>query len=139
MPVDIENEIIGDPGVSEYRQEQLHAAKIIREFIAKDPNKIVCEYEVINLDPVDFNKIDYCCPDIVDLESKTAYRLMGGIHEKKQRRMKDEIQKEVLEGNGWKVIDFWYYDMPNLFANKRTFQNNALAVQEVIDTINKNM
>jgi len=134
MPVDIENEI-GDPGVTEFRQEQLRAAKIIRESIAQDPSQVVCEYEIHNLKPVDFNKINYCCPDIFDKLSKTVYRVMGKIHEKKIPRQKDEIQKEVLEGNGYKVIDFWYYDMPNLFARNRTSKRNRLASREVIEKI----
>jgi len=131
MPVAIENKSDG----TEFRPEQLRAAKIIRESIARDPNQVVCEYEIHNLKPVDFNKINYCCPDIADKLARVVYRLNGQIHERKIQRQKDEIQKEVLEGNGWKVIDFWYYDMPNLFAKERTPLTNRLASREVIEKI----
>jgi len=64
-----------------------------------------------------------------------VYRLMGPPHEKRHRKLKDEIQEFVLKGNGWRVIDMWYKFMPNLFAQKRTDEKNKQAVQEVLNAI----
>lgn len=39
---------------------------------------------------------------------KIGFRLMGPPHEEKIRRIRDENQKILLEGNDWVIYDFWY-------------------------------
>lgn len=132
--VQIVDEPIGDPGEIENRQEQFRAIGILRKH-SDHPEKFDTEYEMHDLKPVQGEKCPYCCPDIVDLQDKIVYRLMGPIHEKRHRKLKDEIQKFVLEGNGWIVKDMWYKSMPNLFAQKRTDEKNRQAELEVLKFI----
>ena len=46
--------------------------------------------------------------------------------------MKHEDQRIVLEGNGWKVLVFWFYDMPNLYDQNPTKKKTEEAVFEVL-------
>ena len=121
---------------TEYRSEEVFAYETIVEYatqILKTKPVIKMQYEIRNLKEVDGLKVDYCCPDIVILEpTKVAIRLNGQIHENKKRRIKDEDQRIVLEGNGWIVLDFWFYDMPNLYDSCKTSKKTTDAVFEVL-------
>ncbi len=121
---------------TEYRSEEVFAYETIVEYaskILKVKPVIKMQYEIRELDEVDGLTVDYCCPDIAILEpTKVAIRLNGQIHENKKRRLKDEDQRIVLEGNGWKVLDFWFYDMPNLYDQNPTKKKTEEAVFEVL-------
>ena len=121
---------------TEYRSEEVFAYETIVEYatqMLKTKPVIKMQYELRNLNEVDGLKVDYCCPDIVILEpTKVAIRLNGQIHENRQRRIKDEDQRIVLEGNGWIVLDFWFYDMPNLYDSLKTKKKTQDAVFEVL-------
>jgi len=61
-----------------------------------------------------------------------AIRMQGPVHEKHNRALKDADQRIVLEGNGWKVIDFWYYAMPNLWTDRRNEAVEFSSMTEVM-------
>jgi len=63
-----------------------------------------------------------------------AIRMQGQIHERRLRKLRDADQRIVLEGNGWKVIDFWYYAMPNLWEDKR---NEAIEFSSMTEVMKK--
>jgi len=112
---------------TEFRPEQIRAANIIKKLLAKD-QRLKLEYDVTDLQPIDAISCPYCCLDIAILNHLgsspgIAIRLQGEIHEKHNRRLKDDDQKFVLEGNGWIVVDFWYYKMLALW--KRTRDENT--------------
>jgi hypothetical protein len=76
--------------------------------------------------------------DVVVVEGplKLAFRLMGPPHEERLRRIRDENQKELLEGNGWKVIDFWYDRHAALWRDDPESRQDAeKLVRETLDTI----
>lgn len=111
---------------TEYRSEQVFAYDTVRSYFTHSNVKM--EYEVHDLSK-------YCQLDIAVLPEKIAIRLNGGVHEKRKQKIKDEDQKLMLEEDGWKVVDFWYYDMPYLFDTNRTEKKDLEATFEVLKRI----
>jgi len=111
---------------TEYRSEQVFAYDTIMSYYPH--NQVKMEYEIHGLSK-------YCQLDIAILPEKIAIRLNGEVHEKKIQKIKDEDQKIMLEEDGWKVIDFWYYDMPFLFDTNRTPNKDIEAVLECLKRI----
>jgi len=123
---------------TEFRPEQIRAANIIKKLLAKD-QRLKLEYDVTDLLPIDAISCPYCCLDIAILNHLgsspgIAIRMQGQIHEKHNRRLKDEDQKIVLEGNGWIVVDFWYYAMPNLWNPER---NEMIELNTFVEVMKK--
>jgi len=86
---------------NQFRPEQIELYKQIRATRAN--SDLLMEYEVTY-------KYDeeerVCIGDIVDLTKKEIFRINGPIHQSSEKRvMRDEIQKEGLEKDGWKVTD----------------------------------
>jgi len=106
-----------------YRPEQMLCAKILREML-KDDYEVKLEFPVI-LKPFDNLDVRGAIPDIVVIgkgmksHHRIVIRLMGEIHDKPKKKIKDEDQKLVLMHNGWKVFDFNWYDMPELWNQKK--------------------
>ncbi len=100
--------------------------------------KMYYEYELTDLRDIQKIKGKFAKPDIVLIDEvrgqKIAIRMNGGIHRKRLQKIKDEDQKTVMEGNGWKVVDFNEDDMPNLWSNDRV-DNSKKAYREVLDAI----
>lgn len=99
---------------TQYRPEQLRYYKFLND---RTDNDLALEYVVPKLVKIDEIEPKTVIADIADLTTKVIYRLNGPIHEGRLHVMKDEDQKVVLEGNGWIVIDIWYYDYTSLFNN----------------------
>ena len=122
---------------TEYRPEQMWAGEIMNECLPSGW-KLSYEMELTNLHDVGEIKARFAKPDIVLVDSKhdtwIAIRMNGGYHMKKSQKMKDANQKIILEGNGFKVVDFNVDDMPNLFSNDRV-NNRKGAYKEVIKGI----
>src|SRR6185312_10406112 len=107
--------------VTEYRDEQLRAANIIRKIVNVLPNHVKTEYPVTGL-VYDGKKIG-CVLDIAivppSVQYKIAIRLMGEVHTKKRNIPHDDDQKAALIQSGWVVIDFIDTKMPNLWSKVR--------------------
>ena len=86
---------------NQFRPEQLEIYMQIRATRAN--SNILMEYEVsYKYD----DEVRVCIGDIVDLTRKEIFRINGPIHQSSEKRiMRDEIQKEGLEKDGWKVTD----------------------------------
>ena len=122
---------------TEYRDEQMWAGEIIQACLPSR-FKMYYEYELTDLRDIQKIKGKFAKPDIVLIDEvrgqKIAIRMNGGIHRKRLQKIKDEDQKTVMEGNGWKVVDFNEDDMPNLWSNDRV-DNSKKAYREVLDAI----
>lgn len=105
---------------TEYRPEQMLCAEHLRALLG-DKYTVTLEKPLENLEPLEDIKMTRCIPDIMITgnNSKIVIRLMGAIHEKPKKVMKDLDQRLVLEHNGWKVVDFWYFCMPELWNPKK--------------------
>lgn len=111
-------------GVKSHRPEQMLAYKLICQYGEFPELRLAgTEYKVRDIKVVDY--IDLTGDrmptlDIVFLYGfeKIGIRVNGHYHDSRTR--KDRIQKLVLEHpqNGWKIVDFWYHSMPNLFSKK---------------------
>lgn len=101
---------------TENRPEQERLYQLLFFIFVKRNKHFIMQKEYVppNLKEVEGIKPYYEKPprlDIAIIENKSlkiAYRIMGQIHEKRLRRVRDENQKVLLEGNGWKVIDYWF-------------------------------
>jgi len=115
---------------TEYRTEQMLLAKLLRVLLPKSNIKL--EEPLGNLDKVDEIKCK-CIPDILIEDMKIVIRMMGEIHNKRKRTLKDQDQKIVLEGNGYKVMDVWYDEYPE-FWNPKGFEQTKIiqAVKELL-------
>ena len=114
------------------------AGEILKEVLPSDIS-LLYEVELTNLHDVDGIKAKFAKPDIVlypdtKIHRRIAIRMNGGIHMKKSQKMKDANQRIILEGNGYKVVDFNVDDMPNLFSNDRV-NNRKGAYKEVLEAI----
>ncbi len=124
---------------TDYRPEQMWAGDIITACLP--PRfQILYEYELTRLKEVQGIKKTFAKPDIVLLDEarnqRIAIRLNGPPHFKKLQKIKDADQKIVLEGNGWKVLDFDYDKMPNLWTNNREDKATRIgATKEVLEAI----
>jgi len=116
---------------NQFRPEQYYCYQLLREIIPPEA-KIEMEY-LVNLESVDGVNVKRALLDIAILfpEEKCwghenavriAIRINGEVHEKPRQRLKDEDQKYVLEGNGWKVYDFWFNKIPEIW-NKKKYTN----------------
>lgn len=86
---------------NQYRNEQLDIYIKLRE--ARPNSRLLMEYEVKYMYD-DEERITIA--DIADLTKKEIIRINGGIHMSSDKRiLKDTIQKEGLEANGWIVTD----------------------------------
>ena len=125
---------------TEYRSEQVFAYDILRTYYPKTVVKM--EHELHDLKDVDGIKAKFCQVDITIIfgvksgtkhtVKKIAVRLNGEVHDRSKQKIKDEDQKIILEGNGWQVVDFWYYNMPNLFDSNKTERKERSAMLEVL-------
>ena len=104
---------------SEYRPEQLLCAKIFRELLGS-------EYDVKTEYPVTLTPFDGLRPrgailDIAILGKgmKIAVRLMGAVHDNQKKMLQDQDQRTVLQANGWRVYDFSWYNMLELWDQKK--------------------
>ena len=129
---------------TEYRPEQMRAAEILEKVFLPQQKIIKLEFEVTDLQPIDTLSCPYCCLDIVILDGLApadgggiAIRMQGSIHERHIKRIKDADQRIVLEGNGWKVVDFWYYEMPNLWSKERNSDVEAGTLLEILKKVEK--
>ena len=128
---------------TEYRSEQVFAYDLIRSYYPTYTVKM--EHELHDLHDVDGVKAKFCQPDITVCfgvkcgtkhdKKKIAIRLNGEVHDRSTQKMKDEDQRIVLEGNGWQVVDFWYFKMPNLFDSNRTEKKDFDAALECLKVI----
>ena len=125
---------------TEYRSEQVFAYDILRTVYPKSIVKM--EHELHGLKDVENIKAKYCQVDITMIDHfencddlKIAIRLNGEVHDRSKQKIKDEDQKIILEGNGWKVIDFWYHAMPNLLDSNKTKKKEEEAMWEVLKGI----
>ena len=86
---------------NQFRPEQIELYKQLRALRAN--SDILMEYKVqYKYD----EEVRVAIGDIVDLTKKEIFRLNGPIHMSSERRiLKDGIQKEGLEAEGWKVTD----------------------------------
>jgi len=86
---------------NQFRPEQIELYKQLRALRAN--SDILMEYSVqYKYD----EETRVAIGDIVDLTKKEIFRLNGPIHLSSEKRMlRDEIQKEGLEAEGWKVTD----------------------------------
>jgi len=124
---------------SDYRPEQMWAGEIINACL---PSRFTLhyEYELTRLKPIDGITKSFVKPDIAIIDEVhnqyIALRFQGPPHKKADRKMKDEDQKIVLEGNGWTVVDFWYDEMVNLWTNNKFDKaTRNLAIREVLTAI----
>ena len=86
---------------TQFRPEQIELYKQLRTTRAN--SDILMEYKVTYMYD-DEERV--AIGDIVDLTKKEIFRLNGPIHMSSERRiLKDGIQKEGLEAEGWKVTD----------------------------------
>ena len=128
---------------TEYRSEQVFAYDILRTYYPKTVVKM--EHELHDLKDVDGIKAKFCQVDITIIfgvksgtkhtVKKIAVRLNGEVHDRSKQKIKDADQKIILEGNGWKVIDFWYHAMPNLFDSNKTEKKEQEAMWEILKGI----
>ncbi len=118
-----------------FRVEQVRATKIIRE-IYVGIGDVIQEYPVSGLS-IDGKAYPSCKLDIAISNDKIGIRLMGPPHKKKRQKIKDGFQKIALEALGWIVIDFWYDEMPNLWAIDRSELTDKLAPVEVMENLTK--
>jgi len=86
---------------NQFRPEQIELYKQLRA--TRSNSDLLMEYEVTyKYDDEERVAIG----DIVDLTKKEIFRLNGPIHMSSERRiLRDGIQKEGLEAEGWKVTD----------------------------------
>jgi len=104
-------------GDKEYTKSQLRIFNFLKKFY----DSVEMECVMNGLEEVDGIKPTIPPPkvDIVIHWSfkygRIAIRVMGEIHENPRQKIKDEDQRVVLEGNGWKVEDLWYDDFPKTF------------------------
>ena len=120
--------------VTSYREEQMRCVEILRRKIDILPGYIKTEYPVLGL-TYDGKKIG-CTLDIAivppSVQYKIAIRLMGEIHTKNKKEVTDDDQKKALEKDGWLVIDFWDWQMSNLWSKTRNEAIDLLSEQEVM-------
>ena len=107
---------------TEYRKEQMLLADMIRVLLPKSNVKL--EEPLENLDKVDEIECR-CIPDILIEDKRVVIRMMGEIHNKSRRTLKDEDQKIVLEGNGYTVIDVWFDEYPE-FWNPKAYKEDQV-------------
>jgi len=86
---------------NQFRPEQIELYKQLRA--TRSNSDLLMEYEVTyKYDDEERVAIG----DIVDLTKKEIFRLNGPIHMSSEKRiLRDGIQKEGLEAEGWKVTD----------------------------------
>jgi len=53
-----------------------------------------------------------------DSKETIVIRVQGGDHTGILKSARDTVQKKMLEWNGCKVIDLWYYECPQLWKEK---------------------
>ena len=86
---------------NQFRPEQIELYKQLRA--TRSNSDILMEYKVTYMYDEEQR---VAIGDIVDLTKKEIFRLNGPIHMSSERRiLKDGIQKEGLEAEGWKVTD----------------------------------
>ena len=80
-------------------------------------NKIMVYQHIPKLISVEGIKVTRPPPrlDIAIPELKICYRVMGQVHESSINRRKDWLQKTLLEGNDWLVIDVWHWEREDLW------------------------
>ena len=86
---------------NQFRPEQIELYKQLRA--TRSNSDLLMEYEVTyKYDDEERVAIG----DIVDLTKREIFRLNGPIHMSSEKRiLRDGIQKEGLEAEGWKVTD----------------------------------
>jgi len=86
---------------NQFRPEQIELYKQLRA--TRSNSDLLMEYEVTyKYDDEERVAIG----DMVDLTKKEIFRLNGPIHMSSEKRiLRDGIQKEGLEAEGWKVTD----------------------------------
>ena len=115
---------------ADYRQEQMFA----RDYIAEiHPDWELClEKPIYDLE-LDEKPYRNCVLDIAVMNKSIAIRLNGEYHFTSSKQgLKDEFQKEALQQAGWKVVDFNFFNMPNLFKKKKKEETVKLAKEEIV-------
>jgi|SRR6185312_5600839 len=84
-------------GNTQYRPEQFKLQKYLMD--TSVPHDIRLEFVIGARGKI------IAIADVIDMTTKTIYRLNGGYHKSKRQRMKDEDQKETLEELGYTVED----------------------------------
>ncbi len=112
------------------RPEQLRYLEYLKEDLKCD---LRLEYTIPKLKTVDYIEPKKVIADIADLTCKMVYRLNGPIHEGRIQTLKDEDQKVILEGNGWHVMDIWYYKYVALFSGKGDWKWQTLILENEND------
>jgi len=86
---------------NQFRPEQIELYKQLRA--TRTNSDILMEYKVTYMYDEEQR---VAIGDIVDLTKKEIFRINGPIHLSSDKRiLRDEIQKEGLEAEGWKVTD----------------------------------
>ena len=70
---------------------------------------------------------------VVTLFENLAIRVQDKHHASARMATIDNIQKNMLEWNGWKVIDIWYYECKELWkdrVNEKSRLELELAIKE---------
>ena len=120
---------MGEQGNTEYRREQVRCARILRDKLGV--SLVRQEYVVKNL-KIDGAGAPNCILDIAIPSEKIAVRLMGKIHNKAKRELKDWYQREALIQAGWAVYDFYEDNFPNLWNPKRSHEIDMASKEEVL-------
>ena len=109
----------------DYRPEQMYCAELLRQLLPQG-YEVLLEHPVKNLDHPELGRkaaiLDIA---VVGMDSKYAIRLMGAIHDNKKKQIKDQDQRLALMEYGWQVFDFSYYDMPELWNQKKYTKQQA--------------
>lgn len=102
---------------NEYTKSQMRVKEFLEQFF-----EVQAEKYINDLAPVDCIK-PTVPPPRADIYIQKfdggnyplIIRVMGGIHEGRTQKMKDEDQRVVLEGNGYLVLDIWWDDFDELW------------------------
>jgi len=96
---------------TEYRDEQLLAVDILKVLFPRD------SYSIRQEEPVE------ACKAVLDIAiipkspvlKRIGIRLMGEIHRRQYKTVRDDDQKIMLVKAGWRIYDFWHDRMPSLW------------------------
>ena len=145
------NRAMRKAGNTEYRQEQGNLEKILyalffdygikSNFTIGQEHTVrqLVEYQGIKPYPPLPPRLDVAISIIYNLDPVTpqilqiGFRLMGPPHEVKRRRIRDENQRILLQGNGWNIIDFWY-DKDAALWNSHLTNEDYYTAKNLVDS-----
>jgi len=106
-------------GKTKFRPEQVLIYDILKSHVPEGIYKRIFEMEKLVTYKTEFEDFRDAYLDIYAkiAEAKYAIRVMGPVHDMPIRTKKDELQKAYLEREGFKVIDVWYWQCPQVFKS----------------------